>query len=53
MSLMEAIQERDKKLEFAGEIRRFNRDIAEALSRIGEKNAKLQTDDAGRDTKSA
>jgi len=53
MSLMEAIQERDKKLEFAGEIRRFNRDIAEALSRIGEKNAKLQTDDTGRDTKSA
>merc|ERR1712106_78007 len=53
MSLIEAIQERDKKLESAGEIHRFNRDIAEALSRIGEKDAILQTDDTGRDTKSA
>ena len=34
MSLIEAIQERDKKLEAAGEVHRFNRDIAEALSRI-------------------
>ena len=50
MSLIEAIQERDKKLESAGEIHRFNRDIAEALSKIGEKDAILQTDDTGRDT---
>ena len=42
-----------KEFESAGEIHRFNRDIAEALSRIGEKDAILQTDDTGRDTKSA
>ena len=53
MSLLEAIHEIDKKFESAGEIHRFNRDIAEALSRIGEKDAILQTDDTGRDTKSA
>jgi len=53
MSLIEAIEERDKKLESAGEIHRFNRDIAEALSRIAEKSAILQTEDTGRDTKSA
>merc|ERR1719347_742959 len=53
MSLIEAIQERDKKLESAGEIHRFNRDIAEALPRIAEKSAILQTEDTGRDTKSA
>jgi len=53
MALIEAIQERDTKLESAGEIHRFNRDIAEALSRIGEKSAILETNDTGRDTKSA
>ena len=49
----EAIQEKDKKLESAVGIHRFNRDIAEALSRIGEKDAILQTEDTGKDTKSA
>ena len=53
MSLLEAIHERDKKFESAGEIHRINRDIAEALSRIGEKDAILQTDDTGRNTNSA
>ena len=51
--LIEAIRERDQALEVAGEIHRFNRDIAEALSRIQEKGAILETDDVGRDTKSA
>ena len=42
-----------KEVESPGEIHRFNRDIAEALSRIGEKDAILQTEDTGMDTKSA
>ena len=50
MSLIEAIEKRGKNLESAGEI---HRDIAEALSRIGEKSTILQTDDTARDTKSA
>ena len=49
--IIEAIKETVKKLESSGEIHRFNRDIAEARSRIGEKSPLLQTDDAGRDTK--
>ena len=39
--LITAIEERDSALEAAGEIHRFNRDIAEALSRIQEKGAIL------------
>ena len=50
--LIKAIEARDEALESAGEIHRFNRDIGEALSRIAEKTAILQTDDLGRDTKS-
>ena len=51
--LINEIEERDKALEAAGEIHRFNRDIAEALSRIQEKGAILETEDTARDTKSA
>ena len=51
--LINEIEERDRALEAAGEIHRFNRDIAEALSRIQEKGAILETEDTARDTKSA
>jgi spectrin beta len=47
LELIQAIEKRDQALESAGEIHRFNRDIAEALSRIGEKEAILQTEDKG------
>ena len=50
--LIKAIEARDEALESAGEIHRFNRDIGEAMSRIAEKTAILQTNDLGRDTKS-
>ena len=53
LALIAAIEQRDAELESAGEIHRFNRDIGEALSRIGEKEAILHTEDKGRDTKSA
>ena len=41
MSLIEAIQERGKRLEAPGEVHGFNRDIAEALSRIFRTSAAL------------
>lgn len=42
---------RDQKLEAAGEIHRFNRDVAEALARIQEKYKSI-SDDLGRDVQS-
>lgn len=50
-SLLEHIEARDQKLEAAGEIHRFNRDVAEALARIQEKY-KSVSDDLGRDVNS-
>ena len=51
MALIEAIQDRDTKLESAGDIHRFNRDVSEALSRIAEKSAIVSSQDTGRDLK--
>ena len=53
MFLIETIQKRNKKLESAGKIHRFNRDIFKALSRIGEKSAILDMEETVKDTKSA
>ncbi|KAK4313156.1 hypothetical protein Pmani_015473 [Petrolisthes manimaculis] len=50
-SLLEHIEVRDQKLEAAGEIHRFNRDVAEALARIQEKYKSI-SDDLGRDVQS-
>ncbi|XP_031334782.1 spectrin beta chain, non-erythrocytic 1 isoform X2 [Photinus pyralis] len=50
--LREQIASRDKRLHAAGEIHRFHRDVADALSRIHEKNAALGTE-LGRDLNSA
>nr|XP_040577591.1 spectrin beta chain, non-erythrocytic 1-like [Lepeophtheirus salmonis] len=50
-TLLAAIEVRDKKLEAAGEIHRYNRDAAEALNRIQEKFSALG-DDYGKDVKS-
>ncbi|XP_066955513.1 spectrin beta chain, non-erythrocytic 5 isoform X7 [Macrobrachium rosenbergii] len=50
-SLLEHIEARDQKLEAAGEIHRFNRDVAESLARIQEKY-KSVPDDLGRDVNS-
>ncbi|QQP56333.1 Spectrin beta chain_ brain 4like, partial [Caligus rogercresseyi] len=50
-ALLAAIEVRDKKLEAAGEIHRYNRDAAEALNRIQEKFSALG-DDYGKDVKS-
>ncbi|XP_076029013.1 spectrin beta chain, non-erythrocytic 5 kst isoform X3 [Oratosquilla oratoria] len=47
-NLLESIESRDQKLEAAGEIHRFNRDVAEALARIQEKYKSI-SDDLGRD----
>ncbi|XP_022241663.1 spectrin beta chain, non-erythrocytic 1-like [Limulus polyphemus] len=49
--LWDHIEARDQKLQAAGEIHRFNRDVAEALSRIQEKYASIP-DDLGRDLNS-
>ncbi|XP_063234159.1 spectrin alpha chain, non-erythrocytic 1 isoform X2 [Bacillus rossius redtenbacheri] len=49
--LLELMENREKRLQAAGEIHRFHRDVAEALSRIQEKNAALP-DDLGRDLNS-
>ncbi|XP_076359799.1 spectrin beta chain, non-erythrocytic 5 kst [Tachypleus tridentatus] len=49
--LWDHIEARDQKLQAAGEIHRFNRDVAEALSRIQEKYASVP-DDLGRDLNS-
>lgn len=50
--MREQIENRDRRLRAAGEIHRFHRDVAEALSRIHEKNASLGTE-LGRDLNSA
>ncbi|XP_050686605.1 spectrin alpha chain-like [Eriocheir sinensis] len=50
-SLLEHIEARDQKLEAAGEIHRFNRDVAEALARIQEKFKSIP-EDLGRDVHS-
>ncbi|XP_073969406.1 spectrin beta chain, non-erythrocytic 5 kst isoform X2 [Rhodnius prolixus] len=50
--MMSAIENRDQRLAAAGEIHRFNRDVADALSRISDKKAIL-SDDLGRDLNSA
>lgn len=50
-ALLEGVQARDQKLQAAGEIHRFNRDVAEALSRIQEKYAAIP-EDMGRDLNS-
>ena len=47
--MIQAIESRDKKLEEVGEIHRINRDVAEAVARIQEKE---ESDDTGGDTKS-
>ena len=49
--LLEQIQARDEKLEAAGDIHRFNRDVSEALSRMQEKELAMN-DDLGRDLNS-
>ncbi|KAI1295446.1 Spectrin alpha chain, non-erythrocytic 1 [Halotydeus destructor] len=48
-NLLDVIAARNKKLNAAGEIHRFNRDVAEALCRIQEKYSILSTEDLGRD----
>ena len=50
-SLLEQIEAQDQKLEGAGEIHRFNRDVAESLARIQEK-FKSVPDDLGWDVNS-
>ncbi|XP_066903176.1 spectrin beta chain, erythrocytic isoform X2 [Halyomorpha halys] len=50
--LLNAIEKRETRLAAAGEIHRFNRDVADALSRISDKKAVL-SDDLGRDLNSA
>lgn len=49
--LLQAVEARDEKLAAAGEIHRFNRDVAEALSRIQEKYVAIP-EDPGRDLNS-
>lgn len=47
-NLLDLIRSREQRLQAAGEIHRFHRDIAEALSRIQEKDAALP-EELGRD----
>ncbi|KAL0275436.1 UNVERIFIED_CONTAM: hypothetical protein PYX00_003283 [Menopon gallinae] len=49
--LLEQMSNREQRLNAAGEIHRFHRDVADALSRIQEKDAAL-SDDLGRDLNS-
>ncbi|XP_039289552.1 LOW QUALITY PROTEIN: spectrin alpha chain, non-erythrocytic 1-like [Nilaparvata lugens] len=49
--LLALLENREQKLSAAGEIHRFHRDVADALSRIHDKEAKL-SDDLGRDLNS-
>lgn len=49
---MNALEKRQTRLVAAGEIHRFNRDVADALSRINDKKAVLG-DDLGRDLNAA
>ncbi|CAG9768666.1 unnamed protein product [Ceutorhynchus assimilis] len=51
-NLHEQVKKREERLNAAGEIHRFHRDVAEALQRIHAKNAALGTD-LGRDLNSA
>ncbi|XP_076250387.1 spectrin beta chain, non-erythrocytic 5 kst isoform X4 [Rhynchophorus ferrugineus] len=51
-NLHEQVKRREERLNAAGEIHRFHRDVAEALQRIQAKNAALGTD-LGRDLNSA
>ncbi|XP_066150741.1 spectrin beta chain isoform X4 [Euwallacea fornicatus] len=51
-NLHEQVKKREERLNAAGEIHRFHRDVAEALQRIQAKNAALGTD-LGRDLNSA
>jgi len=48
-NLLETVSSREQKLTAAGEIHRFNRDVAEALSRILEKYSIIADEDIGRD----
>ena len=47
--LLEAIEARDQKLSAANKIHRFNRDVAEALSRIRDKFSAINSNDLGKD----
>jgi spectrin beta len=49
--LLKLVRNREQRLQAAGEIHRFHRDVAETLSRIQEKKAALP-DDLGRDLNS-
>lgn len=49
--LIATIENREKRLKAAGEIHRFHRDVADALSRINDKDATI-SDDLGRDLNS-
>lgn len=49
--LVVTIENREKRLKAAGEIHRFHRDVADALSRISDKDATI-SDDLGRDLNS-
>jgi spectrin beta len=49
--LIVTIENREKRLKAAGEIHRFHRDVADALSRINDKDATI-SDDLGRDLNS-
>uniref|UniRef100_A0A6B2E568 Putative beta chain spectrin n=1 Tax=Phlebotomus kandelakii TaxID=1109342 RepID=A0A6B2E568_9DIPT len=51
-SLLNSVLEREQKLNGAGEIHRFHRDVAEALFRIQDKNASL-SNELGKDLNSA
>lgn len=49
--LMDVLESREQRLNAAGEIHRFHRDVADALSRIQDKDAAI-SDDLGRDLNS-
>lgn len=46
--LLNVLESREQRLNAAGEIHRFHRDVADALSRIHDKDAAI-SDDLGRD----
>lgn len=52
VQLISGLEKRETRLIAAGEIHRFNRDVADALSRINDKKAVL-SDDLGRDLNSS
>ena len=51
-NLLDVIASRDQKLAAAGEIHKFNRDVADALSRILEKYSLIDVDHVGKDLQS-